>query len=127
MESGDKMIWKFETVGSISGQIVSTLRNKILCGEYKIGEQFPTVRSLASDFAVNPNTIQKSLSVLEQEGLLICKTNVGRFVTDDKTILEKAREEYKKSFIEAVLNKSAQLGIDKNTFIKYINESEVLK
>ena len=121
------MICKFETVGSISGQIVSTLRNKILCGEYKIGEQFPTVRSLASDFSVNPNTIQKSLSVLEQEGLLISKATVGRFVTDDKTILEKAREEYRKSFIDAVLSKSAQLGIDKNAFIKYINESEVLK
>ena len=121
------MIWKFEHVGSISGQIVSDLRGKILSGEYKSGEQFPTVRSLAAELAVNPNTVQKSLVVLEQEGLLVSRTTVGRFVTDDEAVLQKARDEYKESFMEAVLKKSVQMGIDKKTFIKYIDESGVLK
>ncbi len=121
------MIWKFEEAGSISGQIVSKLRSKIICGEYKSGEQFPTVRSLASDFAVNPNTVQKSLLILEQEGLLVSRTTIGRFVTDDETVLNNSREEYKKSFMEAVVNKANEIGISKNTFLYFIRESEVLK
>ena len=120
------MIWRFEATGSISGQIVSMLLGKIFSGEFKSGEQFPTVRSLASDLAVNPNTIQKSLIVLEQEGLLVSRTTAGRFVTDDESILNKARDEYKKTFMEAVFSKAAEMGIDKKSFIKYIQESEVL-
>lgn len=65
-------------------QIVDIIKVKIISGEYRAGEKVDSVRNLAQDFEVTPNTMQKALSDLESQGLLHTMRTKGRFVTDDK-------------------------------------------
>ena len=85
------MTWKFDSKIPVSLQLTHKLRIDILSGKYSPGEQFPPVRQLAYDASVNPNTVQKALTSLESEGLLITRGTVGRFVTDDESALTKAK------------------------------------
>ncbi len=118
------MSWRFDPGSSVSGQIASSLRIKILTGEYNAGSQFPTVRSLAMELGVNPNTVQKALTVLETEGLLVSRTTVGRFVTEDETVIEQALKAFKISFMESALNKANELGVTYAEFSDFIKERE---
>ena len=116
------MAWSFDSKSPVSLQIANIIRLGIVNGEYKVGEQFPTVRQLAFDASVNPNTIQKALSILEEEGLLVTKSTSGRFVTDDVTIIENALATLQREFIDRVIAEGNSLGISKDKFIKYIEE-----
>lgn len=118
------MSWRFDPGSSVSGQIASSLRIKILTGEYPAGIQFPTVRSIAMELAVNPNTVQKALTVLEAEGLLVSHTTVGRFVTEEKEVLSNALKTFQKSFMESAMSKAKEIGITGKEFTDFIKESE---
>ena len=84
---------------SVSQQLLHKYRLDIIGGKYPPGSQFPTVRALAYEESVNPNTMQKSLALLEEEGLLYSKGTVGRFVTSDSAILFTAKERMKKNCV----------------------------
>lgn len=118
------MAWKFNSQVPVSIQIASMLRSDIVSGKYPPGEQFPTVRQLAYDASVNPNTMQKALTFLEEDGLLISKGTIGRFVTSDTEILETAKRNMQFDFMHGVVTHAASLGISKETFINFIKESE---
>ena len=72
-------------------QLSSQLKERIVTGEYPAGSRFPSVRDLASEAGVNPNTMQRALAGLESEGLLITNRTSGRTVTDDQSVLENTR------------------------------------
>ena len=63
-------------------QIIERVRFAIASGELKPGEQVPTVRQLAVDLSINPNTVVRAYGVLEHKGLISSKTGSGTFVTD---------------------------------------------
>ena len=109
---------------SVSQRVLYSLRLDIINKKYKAGDQFPTVRSLAFDMSINPNTMQKVLSLLEDEGLLVSKGTVGRFVTDDASAIENARHELQREYMENAVKAAGELGISKEQFIKYVTESE---
>ncbi len=118
------MAWKFNSLTSVSHQIAQRLRTEIVNGRYAGGEQFPTVRALAYEAAVNPNTMQKALALLEDEGLIEARGTVGRFVTSDALVIEQARNSIREKFMEDALKRALELGISKEMFINYIKESE---
>lgn len=62
-------------------QIYERFKNEILAGTYVDGQQLPSVRELALAFKVNPNTVQRALLALEQDGLCASKRTLGRFMT----------------------------------------------
>ncbi len=105
-------------------QIASILRLDIVNGKYKAGEQFPTVRQLAFEASVNPNTMQKALSILEYEELLVTKSTSGRFVTDDISIIENALATMQKEYIDRIISEGKLLGISKDKFIELISSLE---
>lgn len=72
-------------------QIMNKIREAIASGELKPGDRVPSVRELAQEFEVNPNTMQRALTELEREGLLISERTAGRFVTKDKSIIDEAK------------------------------------
>ena len=80
------MAWKFSSDKPVYLQISDKIVKKVLSGEYPVGEQIPTVRQIALEAAVNPNTVQHAFSELENEGLIISKGTMGRFVTEDAEI-----------------------------------------
>ena len=116
------MAWRFKSNLPLSTQIVERLRGDIISGAYEIGSPFPTVRSLAEEAAVNPNTMQKALCMLEEEGLLICQSTSGRTVTNDPAIIERAREHTAEMSIKALIADAKRIGIPRDLLIKKIEE-----
>ena len=67
-------------------QIADQLRDRIHAGIYKPGEMLPSLRSLALDIRVNPNTVQRAYETLEREGAVYSKRGVGIFVSDSQSL-----------------------------------------
>lgn len=116
------MPWLFNRTEAVFIQIEKRLKRDILAGKYLPDSQFPSVRQLAAEAAVNPNTMQKALSLLEEDGLLYSKGTLGRFVTSDKDILERGREEMRREVIEGLISQARELGISNKELIEYIEK-----
>ncbi len=98
------MPWDISSEKSVYLQLIDIIKQKIMAGEYRPGQRLPSVRELAADAAVNPNTMQRALTELEREGLLYTQRTNGRFVSEDTGMIEgirmsgveqKAREFYR--------------------------------
>ncbi len=87
------MNWKFSGDRPVYQQIMETLRGAVLKGELVPGGKVPSVRDLAAQAQVNPNTMQRALTELEREGLLIGSGTSGRKVTTDERILAAMKEQ----------------------------------
>ena len=86
------MNWKFTGDRPVYQQIMETLRGAIVQGELAPGGKVPSVRDLAAQAQVNPNTMQRALTELEREGLLVGGGTSGRKVTTDAEILNAMKE-----------------------------------
>lgn len=98
------MQWKFSGNKPVYVQIMEHIRYAVLVGTFLPGSQVPAVRDWAAEAKVNPNTMQRALSELEQEGLLISRGTTGRYVTSDPGVLE----DMKNMTINAVIRASAE-------------------
>lgn len=116
------MAWSFNGREPVFLQIANRLRADIIRGVYSPDEQFPSVRQLATVAAVNPNTMQKALAFLEEEGLLYSKGTVGRFVTVDEEIISRAKEDMRRQMVRSMLSEARALGITEGELINYITE-----
>ena len=87
------MKWSFTGDAPIYAQLMDLLKAGIVTGEFSPGERLPSVRELAAQAGVNPNTMQRSLAELEREGLVSSQRTVGRFVTEDRAVIDSTRRE----------------------------------
>ncbi len=87
------MIWKLTDDRPIWIQLVDQLTLRIVSGIYASGAAVPTVRALASEAGVNPNTMQRALAELESRGLVETRRTAGRIVTEDQSLIHSVREE----------------------------------
>ena len=87
------MNWKFSGERPVYQQIMETLRGAIVKGELTPGKKVPSVRELAAQAQVNPNTMQRALTELEREGLLVGGGTSGRTVTTDQGVLSAMKEQ----------------------------------
>ena len=87
------MDWKFTGDRPVYQQIMEQIRGSILKGALTPGERIASVRDLAAQARVNPNTVQRALTELEREGLLIGGGTNGRTVTKDALVLQKMRQQ----------------------------------
>ncbi len=87
------MAWQFTAQQPIYKQIVDELEMRIINGSYQRGERLPSVRDLALEAAVNPNTMQRALSELERKGLVQAQRTSGRTVTDDEESIMQVKQE----------------------------------
>ena len=85
------MNWKFSGDRPGYKQIMALIRGAVLRGELPPGGKIPSVRDLAAEAQVNPNTMQRAMTELEREGLLVSGGTSGRTVTDDPQVLEQMR------------------------------------
>ena len=86
------MNWKFTGDRPVYQQIMEAIRGSILKGELAPGKKVPSVRDLAAEAQVNPNTMQRALTELEREGLLVGGGTSGRTVTTDEAVLSAMKE-----------------------------------
>ena len=87
------MAWQFDSDRPIYAQLVEQIQRLILSGAYPPGSKLPSVRELAAQAAVNPNTMQKALAELETDGLLFTQRTAGRFVTEDGEAIQQLRRQ----------------------------------
>ena len=111
------MSWNLSKERPIYIQLVEQIKLQILSGHYRPGERFPSVRELATEAAVNPNTMQKALAALEQEGLLIGSRTNGRTVTSDESLIGSMRDELADGIVENCYQALAKLGFSKEECI----------
>ena len=84
-------------------QLIDVFKCKIVAGNLKSGDRLDSVRDLAVQAQVNPNTMQKALSELEKEGLVRTERNSGRYITDDETVIDKIRIQLSKKHLDCPL------------------------
>lgn len=116
------MTWEFKDNRPIYTQLVEQITLKIVSGEYKIGEKLPSVRDLASEATVNPNTMQKALAELERRGLVYSVRTSGRFITQDCNIIKDTQTTLAKDEIKEFLEKMQKIGFDKNRLLTTLQE-----
>ena len=116
------MAWSFASDRPVYVQLAERLRKKIISSEYSAGEQIPSVRQLAAETAVNPNTVQRALAELEGEGLLEVRGALGKFVTEDREVIERSRREQAKSLVRSFVASAAEMSIPTEELISMIQE-----
>ena len=105
-------------------QLVEQLKKQIIAGIIQPGSRLPSVRDLATITKVNPNTMQKALTYLEELKLIYTERTNGKFVTADKKLLDKYKEKYAHELLEEYFANMQSIGFSKLETIKYINNME---
>ena len=114
------MSWTIDNNKPVYIQLVEQLKSKIISGEFKAGEKIDSVRSLAEDAQVNPNTMQRALSELERENLVFSKRTSGRFVTNDKEKIKSMKKEVASEEIKNLRLNLERLGFSKEEIIELV-------
>ena len=105
------MPWNLDSSRPIYLQIIERVQMDIITGRYQPGDKLPSVRDLAQEAAVNPNTMQKALSELERSGLIYSQRTSGRFITEDKELIHQMKKELPAAEVSAFVAHMKQLGI----------------
>lgn len=87
------MAWELDEGRPIYPQLMDEIRFRIITEVYKAGDKIPSVRELAVEAKVNANTMQKALTELEREGLVLTSRSTGRTVTEDTEKIRLIRKE----------------------------------
>lgn len=118
------MNWIFDNDRPIYIQLVEQLKIFIVTGAYKSGEKIPSVRELALETKVNPNTMQKALLELENCGVIYTQRTSGKYVTEDKNLIEKLRKDIAKQNLYNFLDVMKKLEYKKEEIIQFLEEEE---
>lgn len=118
------MTWSFQNDSPIYAQLVNGLTLRIVSGIYTAGDKLPSVRDLAAEAGVNPNTMQRALTELERIGLMFSQRTAGRFVTEDRTMIEQAKKGLAEEQVNRFLTAMIGLGYDITGIISLLKENE---
>ena len=116
------MDYIFDNERPIYVQLVEKLRIEIVSGKLKSGERMPSVRELALTTKVNPNTMRKALAELENEGLIYTERTNGKFVTDNKELIEKIKRKLAEEKVNNYIKDMKNIGIAYEQSIQYLQE-----
>ena len=116
------MDYIFDNERPIYIQLVEGLELEIFSGKLRPGERIASVRELALATKVNPNTMQKALSELERLGLIYTERTNGKFVTENKELIEEKKKELAKNKIQNFIADMNNMGITFEESIKYLQE-----
>lgn len=116
------MEWKLTDSRPIWQQLTEQITLRILKGEYPPGGRLPAVRDLAVQAGVNPNTMQRAMAQLEQDGLAVGSRTAGRTVTEDITVIQKARRKRAQEAVAECLQILADLGYTREEAVAILKE-----
>lgn len=116
------MEFNFDNNIPIYIQLVEYIKKDIISGKYKPKERIPSVRELALTLKVNPNTMQKALTYLEEQKLIYTERTNGKYVTDDQKIIDKIKYEYAKNITDNYLLNMSDIGLTNEEVINYLKE-----
>lgn len=117
------MSWTLDNDRPIYLQLMERIQRDIIAGVYHPGDKLPSVRDLALEAAVNPNTMQKALSELERSGLVYSQRTSGRFITEDTEMLTQMKKELATEHIQEFFQKMEQLGFSRAELLTLVTKA----
>lgn len=118
------MAWNLNSDRPIYAQILEVIQIRIIAGAYQPGEKIPSVRELAAEAGVNPNTMQKALSELERSGLVMAVRTSGRVVTEDMEMIRQTRNHLAREQVQDFMDRMKKLGFEKEEVIRLLEQEE---
>lgn len=107
------MKWYFANDLPIYAQLIEQIKVGIVTGAFPPGERLPSVRDLATEAGVNPNTMQRALAQLESEGLVYSQRTAGRFVTENKALIGETKRDLAQRHVVRFMEAMSSLAISK--------------
>ena len=118
------MAWSLQSDRPLYAQLVGQLQRMIVTGVYPAGSRLPSVRELAAEAAVNPNTMQRALVKLEEDGLIFTQRTSGRYVTEEQEKIMETKKEMAEQLIFQIMEDMSHLGYTKEQTMTMINRTE---
>ena len=118
------MEWHFNNDAPIYSQLVEQMTLRIVTAVYMPGQRMPSVRDLAVEAGVNPNTMQRALGELERNGLVFSQRTSGRFVTEDIKMIEDAKRTLASRQIQTFLRAMDRLGYQPGEIIALVKTAQ---
>jgi DNA-binding transcriptional regulator YhcF (GntR family) len=112
---------KFSNDKPIFIQLAELIKSEIMSKKYLTGEKLPSVREFAFEFQVNPNTVQKALQLLEDDGLIITDRTNGKFVAENIKLLESHKNKLISQEVDSFIIKMKNFGLNINEIKNLIN------
>lgn len=116
------MQWQFSNEMPIYSQLVEQIKIGIVSSMFPPGERLPSVRDLATEAGVNPNTMQRAMTELERDGLVYSQRTAGRFVTEDHAVIQAAKRDLAQRHIHAFLAAMLRLGYRREEIISLLEQ-----
>ena len=116
------MSYAFSTDVPIYLQIIDIFQGDILSGRLTRGDQLPSVREVAMEYGVNPNTVQKAFYEMDRMELTKSERTSGRFVTATDHLIKSLRTEKSKEALQEFLLKMKSLGIERADALELVEE-----
>jgi len=104
-------------------QIMNYIKLQIVTGKLGPGDKVPSVRDLAAELKINPNTIQRTFQELEREGVAESRRGLGRFVTSEDEKIMAIKKEMAAELLERFIGGMRELGFDNDNIVKIVAES----
>ena len=105
-------------------QIIDQVKRDIALGRLVKEEKLPTVRQLANQLAINPNTIAKAYRLLEREGIIVTKPGSGAFIANlDSNLSKSVRKKLVNDDLERIVVEAFHMQIDKKTLLQWVNNA----
>jgi len=117
------MQWELNSERPVYIQLIEQIQSGIISGYYKPGDKLPSVRDLAAEATVNPNTMQKALVELERTELIYTNRTSGRYITSDEVLIKKLKGQAAKNKIIDFLERMRQLGFETGEALTLITET----
>ena len=118
------MEWNFRSDLPIYSQLVERIKLGIVSGSFRPGERLPSVRDMAAEAGVNPNTMQRALQELERDGMVYAQRTAGRFVTEDMRVIEHTKKQFAEEQIRSFLNAMGKLGYRREEILSLLAEEK---
>ena len=118
------MTWNFVSDRPIYIQLADQIKMGILSGEFPAGERLPSVRDLATEAGVNPNTMQRALSELERRELCFAQRTKGRIITEDEEMIKQLQHQIALEQIDEFLRKMKDIGLTREEVVALMNTKE---
>ena len=118
------MEWKFRSDLPIYSQLVEQIKLGIVSGNLLPGERLMSVRDMATEAGVNPNTMQRALQELERNGMVYSQRTAGRFVTENMQVIERAKKKFAEEQIRSFLEAMKKLGYQWEEILALLKEKE---
>ena len=118
------MDWVFRGDLPIYSQLVEQIKLGIVSGSFLPGERLASVRDMAAEAGVNPNTMQRALQELEREGMVYSQRTSGRFVTENMNVIEHAKQKFAEEQIRSFLEAMGKLGFRREEIIRLLEKGE---